>query len=331
MKAAYFVANGGPEVIQYGELPLAELKGNEVRIRVLAASLNPIDTYIRSGMAAMPGPFPFVTGRDFAGVIEEVGPEVSRWKVGDQVWGANQGAGGRPGSIAEQTIAKEEWVYPLPDNVEAKTAAAFALTGITAHLGLFLRAGLKAGETVFVHGGTGGVGSMVIQVAKAHGAKVITTVGSPEKQKIAKSFGADFVINYKSDNLEEVIKEATQGRGVDVWYETQPPTNLDQTIEMTAQRGRIVLMAGRKARPELPNGPLYVKGQSLLGFAMFNYTAAELAECAQDLNRLASAGQLKAMIGREMPFAQASEAHKLQEENTLQKAGSLTGKIVLVP
>lgn len=331
MKAAYFEATGGPEVIRVGDLPMPEPGPGDVRVKVAAATINPIDTYLRSGLAPVSGAFPFITGRDFAGVVDAVGPGVKRFKVGDRVWGANQGAGGRTGSLAEFLKSGEDYVYPLPDGVEPKDAAAAALVGITAHLGLFNRAGLKAGETVFVNGGTGGVGSMVVQMAKAVGAKVVTTAGSDDKVKLAKSLGADMVINYKTEDVAKAVKDATGGKGINVWYETLPPSDLDKTVELMATWGRIVVMAGRMARPAFPNGPFYVKGLSLFGFAMFNMTPDEQRAAADDINKWLAAGKLKPLIGEVMPLSQAEAAHRHQEANTIGKAGTLTGKIVIVP
>lgn len=331
MKAAFFEAPGAPDVIRIDELPTPEPGPGQVRVRVLAASVNPIDTYVRSGLAPMSTPPPFVTGRDFAGTIDAVGTGVTRFKVGDWVWGANQGMPGRSGTCAEFCIAGEEWVYPAPLGVDPKTVAAVALTGITAHLGLFQRANLKAGETVFVNGGTGGVGSLVVQMAKAFGAKAITTAGSVEKVELARDFGADTVINYKTEDVAAAVKAATNGRGVDVWYETLPPTDLDRTIDLVAPSGRVVVMAGRQARPAFPNGPFYVKGLSLFGFAMFNFPAAALQTAATDINRWLKDGKLRAIIGKVFPLAEVAAAHRLQEENTLHKAGTLMGKIVILP
>jgi NADPH2:quinone reductase len=172
---------------------------------------------------------------------------------------------------------------------------------------------------------------MVVQMAKASGAKVICTVGSEEKAKLAREFGADCVINYKTDDLTAKVKEATGGVGIDVWYETLPPSDLDKTVELMAPRGRIVVMAGRQARPPFPNGPFYVKGLSLVGFAMFNMTAGEQVACAENINRWMAEGKLKALIGARFPLAKTAEAHQLQEDNTLKKAGTLTGKIVILP
>lgn len=331
MKAAFFEMTGPPEVIKLGDVPTPEPKAGEVRVKVLAASINPIDTYIRGGMAPMPLPKPAITGTDFAGVVDAVGPDVKWFKPGDRVWGSNQGLLGRQGTCAEFVCVEENWAYPIPSGVSDEQAAACALVGITAHLGLFHCAKLQDGETVFVNGGTGGVGSMVVQMARASGAKVITTVGSDAKVATARDLGADHVVNYKAADFAEQVKAAAGAGGIQVWYETQPPTDLDRTIDLMAKRGRIVVMAGRQARPVFPNGPFYVKGLTLLGFAMFNMTPAEQVFCAEQINQWLAAGQLKALVGARFPLDKTADAHQLQEDNTLRKAGTLTGKILILP
>jgi NADPH2:quinone reductase len=331
MRAAFYETTGAPDVIKVGELPTPEPKANEVRVRVRAAALNPIDTYVRSGAVAMAMPRPTIPGCDLAGEVDAVGPAVVRFKPGQRVWGSNQGLLGRQGTFAEFCCVEEQWLYPTPAGVTDEQAAACALVGITAHLGLFHCAKLQPGETVFVNGGTGGVGCLVVQMAKAVGAKAITTVGSDEKAALARELGADLVVNYKTSDVAVRVKEATGGSGIGVWYETQPPSDLDRTFELMAPRGRVVVMAGRAARPAFPNGLFYVKCLSLHGFAMFNVTADEQRACADDMNRWLAAGKLKALIGKRFPLAESAEAHRLQEDNTLKKVGSLTGKIVVLP
>lgn len=331
MKAAFFETAGGPEVIRVGELPTPAPQAGEVVVKVVAASINPIDTYVRAGLVNMPRPTPCVTGSDLAGVVTAVGAGVKRFKTGDRVWGSNQGLLGRQGTCAEYASVREEWLYLTPQGVLDEQAAALALVGITAHLGLFECARLQAGETVFVNGGTGGVGAAVVQMAKASGARVVATAGSDEKMAQAHELGADAVVNYKGDDLAARLKAAAGPGGINVWYETQPPTDLDRTVDLMAPRGRIIVMAGRQARPAFPNGPFYVKGLSMYGFAMFNAKPEEQQLCADDMNKWMAAGRLRAIIGRRVPLAETAAAHQLQEDNTLRKAGSLTGKIVILP
>jgi NADPH:quinone reductase len=301
-----------------------------VLVRVKAAALNPVDTYIRAGAIAMNIPLPFVVGCDLAGVIEKVGPAAKRFKIGDRVWGSCQGLLGRQGTFAEFAAVDETWLYLIPPGVSDETASACALVSLTAHIGLVRDAKLQSGETLFVNGGTGGVGSMVVQMAKAMGAKVITTAGSNEKTTLCRELGADVAINYKTEDVAARIKEAAPN-GINVWWETLREPNFEQAFPLLAPRGRYILMAGRDAKPVFPVGTFYVKGCQLYGFAMFNATAEELRAAADDINRWLAAGKLKPRIDRVMPLDEAAAAHRLQEESTIGNSGTLAGKIVIKP
>jgi len=330
MKAAFIEQTGGPENIIYGDLPDPSPVAGEVLVRVGAASVNPIDTYVRGGLVAAELPVPFVVGSDFAGTVEAVGEGVTHWQPGDNVWGANQGGHGRQGTAAELTCVGAEWLYATPEGISDEEAAAIALVGITAHIGLVLKAAVQEGETVFVNGGAGGVGSMVVQIAKANGARVIATAGSDARVVKAAELGADEVINYQTEDVATRVK-ALAPQGVNVLWETRRETDLDWAVSLLAQRGRLIVMAGREARPVLPVGPLYVKDCSVHGFAMFNYPAAEQRQCGDDLNRWLAEAKLHANIDRVLPLSETAEAHRLQEANTIGLAGTLAGKIVLKP
>ncbi len=330
MKAAYINQTGPPDVIQYGDVPTPAIGGSQVLVKTAAVAVNPIDTYIRNGANYWELPKPFIIGADMAGTVEQVGPSVKRFKPGDRVWCTNQGFQGRQGTFAEYCAVDEAWLYPTPASVADETVAASALVGITAHLGLFREARLKTGETIFVNGGSGGVGSMVVQMAKAAGAKVIATAGSAEKCAAVKALGADATVNYKSDDIAKAVETFSKG-GVNVYWETTREPDFDKIVSYLAPRGRIILMAGRDARPQFPVGPFYVKECSLHGFVMFKAAADELRACADDINRWLAAGKLKANISHRFKLSQAAEAHRLQEENTLKRAGTLAGKIVLTP
>ena len=331
MQAAYINKPGLCNEIIVGEMPTPQPMQDEYLIRIKAISLNPIDMYIRAGTINMALPKQFISGCDFAGVVEKVGENCSRFKEGDRVWGSNQGLLGRQGTSAEFAAIKEDWLYPSPEGVDDQQLAATSLVGITAHLGLFRNVNLKAGETIFVNGGTGGVGSMVVQMAKAIGAKVITTVGSSAKEDLCRSWGADKVINYKTDDIPKEVKDYTNNQGVHVWFETQREPDFFKIVDLMAPRGRIIIMAGRTAQPLFPVGPFYVKGLTLTGFAMFNATPDEQRRCANDINAWLASGKLKSHIGAAFPLSKAAEAHKLLEENTLKGAGTLSGKIILLP
>ncbi len=201
MKAAFFTKTGSPDVIQIGDLPVPEPGPTEVLVRVKAVAVNPIDTYIRGGAIKAELPNPYIIGCDLAGVVEKCGAETSALSIGDRVWCSNQGLFGRQGTFAEYAAVDEKWLYPIPAGQDDKEAVAGALVGITAHLGLFLHAGLKGGEVVFVNGGTGGVGSSVVQLAKSVGAHVVATVGSDQKKELCQKLGAELVLNYHSESL----------------------------------------------------------------------------------------------------------------------------------
>ena len=332
MKAALIRRTGPPEVIEYAEIPQPEPAPNEVLVQIGAVAVNPIDTYIRSGAVALPIEFPYVIGCDLAGTVTACGSNADRFQPGDRVWGSNQSLFGRSGTFAEFAAVGEEWLYPTPADESDAEAAAGALVGITAHLGLFLHAQLQAGEVVFVNGGTGGVGSTVVQLAKAAGATVIATVGSAEKKSHCEQIGADLVIDYHDADLDDQIRAFLESSGgINVWFETLREPTFDRTVPMMAKRGRIVLMAGREARPEFPVGPFYVNDLRAIGFAMFNADPDEQRTCAEALNRLYEAGHWRPSVGRTFPLSAAAEAHQLQEDNTLNKQGTLSGKIVLTP
>ena len=297
MKAAYFEETGSADQIQYGEFPRPNAEPHQVLVRVGAVAVNPIDTYIRGGANYFPLPMPYIVGCDLAGTIEATGADVKQFLVGDRVWGSNQGIFGRQGSFAEYAAVDECWLYPTPATVSDEDAAAGALVGITAHLGLFLRGQLKENEILMVNGGSGGVGSMVIQMAKATGARIIATAGSAEKLTACRKLGAD----------------------------------LDRGIGLLAKWGRMILMAGREARPSFPVGPFYSKCCTLLGLVMFAASAEEQRLCADEINRLLAAKTLTPRIDRVLPLAETAQAHRLQEEATIHQHGNLFGKIVLKP
>ena len=328
MKAAYIDQTGPPEAIQVGELPTPKPGPDQVLVRVRATSLNPIDLYLRSGLVAMPMGFPYIIGADLSGTVEALGPGAGRFQVGDRVWGSNQGMLGRQGATAEYASVDEDLLYPTAKDQPDAEAAGQALVGITAHLGLFQRGQLKAGETVYIPGGSGGVGLMVIQMAKAVGARVATSAGSPEKMELCRSLGADLALNYKTDDLPARLREFAP-EGIDVWYETRRDPDLEVSIPLLRRRGRMIVIAGRAAKPPLPFGSFYPRDCSILGFAMFNASADEQRRSAEDIVKWAEAGKLRTLVGRTFPIAEAAEAHRFLEANAIHGAGTLTGKVVI--
>jgi NADPH2:quinone reductase len=329
MRAAFINEPGPPENIVVGDLAEPRPSGAQVLVQVSAASVNPIDTYIRSGVAAPPNlPRPYIVGSDLAGVVKAAGPDATRYHVGDRVWGANQGVLGRQGTFAELAAVDERWLYPIPDRVSDEQAAAMALVGITAHLGLVDEAKLDAGETILVNGGSGAVGSTVIQMAKALGARVIATTSGAEKVAYCKSLGADEVFDHERDNIPERVA-AIAPEGVHIWWETSRKPNFDTAVACMTRRGRILLMAGRQARAELPVGPFYSKCCRMLGFVMFNAAPESQRRAAERINRWLSSGALKAKIDRVAKLEETAELHRLQEQNTLEAANVVRGKLVV--
>ena len=222
MKAAYIDQLGPPENIRYGELPPPVVGERDVLVKVAAVTVNPIDTYIRSGAYKTLLPLPFIVGRDLTGVVAEIGPEVTRFKPGDRVWANNQGYDGRQGTFAEYVSVDERLLYPLPPGVDLHEAVAVLHSALTAVIGLFAKARVQEGETIFVNGGSGNVGTAVLQLAKASGARVIVTAGNEEKICWCQELGADLVINYKTQDIEQAIR-GFASNGVDIYWDASAP------------------------------------------------------------------------------------------------------------
>ncbi len=330
MRAAFITRTGGADVIEVGQFPDPLPGPRQVLVRVRACAVNPIDTFVRSGAVAFPLPLPFIVGCDLAGEVVEVGAAVVGLRPGMRVWGSNQGLLGRQGTFAELAAVDERWLYPTPDSVSDRDAAAAALVSITAHLGLVTHAALQSGETVFVNGASGGVGTAVVQVARALEARVIGTAGTEEKRQRVRDLGAEMVFDYSREDLVAVARAAAPG-GIDVYWETQREPAFDRAIDLLAEEGRIVLMAGRDSRPQFPVGPFYVKGCRMVGFAMFKADWRRQAAAAIDINRWMAQGRLRVPIDRVLPLEETASAHALQEAGTLGRTGALAGKIVIEP
>lgn len=330
MKAAFITQTGPPEVITYGDLPQPKTGRRQCLIKVAAVDVNPIDVYVRSGVIPMKLSFPFILGRDLAGTVVEAGAGVRGYKPGDRVWASNQGAEGRPGTFAEYAAVDYRWLNLIPEGVSDEDIVSLSLTGITAQLGLVRNAALRPREILFVNGGTGGVGACVVQMAKILGARVIATAGTDEKVAACRDLGADLAINYRTQDVVAAVRDFAP-EGVNVWWETLREPDFDRAIPLLALRGRMVIMAGREARPPFPVGPFYVKDCSLHGLAVFNSSAREQRAAANAINRWVAEGKLRARIDRVLPLEQAAAAHRLQEESTVQKTGALAGKLVLRP
>ncbi len=324
MKAAYIEQPGPPQHIRYGDLPMPEMGKRDVQVKVTAVEVNSVDTYIRSGAYKTRLPQPFIIGRDMTGVVSEVGAKVTQFRPGERVWTNNQGYDGRQGTFAEYCSIDEARLYHLPGNVDPYEAVSVLHSALTAVLGLFFRAKMQAGETIFINGGDGNVGIAVLQLAKAIGGRVIVTSGNEQKASWCREQGADLVINYKTQDVQQAIKDFAP-QGVNVYWDATRKPDAAKAMEVVAHRGRIVFMAGLSHQTTLPVGPFYTHNCSLYGFTVTDATTEELAEYAERINHWLAQGVLKGNIAKRLPLSQAARAHQMYESE------SLFGKLVLAP
>ncbi len=321
MRAAYIEQLGSPDVIRYGDLPTPEPGPTDVLVDVTAVSVNHVDTFVRSGAWRTPLTFPFVIGRDLTGTVAAVGAGVHRFRPGDRVWCNSLGHDGRQGAAAERVVVPVDRLYPLPEGADPCETVALAHPAATAHLGLFTHGRLRPGETVVVAGAAGNVGSALVVMAAAAGARVVATA-SARDAGYCREIGADHVIDYRDPDVPARIREAAPA-GVDLYFDTSGANDLETAVGLLAGRGRIVLLAGLRSRPVLPVGPLYLRDRSVLGFAISHATAGELAEAAGAINRLVADGSLRPRAVERLHLSDAAEAHRRLEE------GKVSGKIVL--
>ena len=243
MKAILMTETGSADVLQYTDIAEVEISvATQVKIKIKAAGINPIDTKVRRNGTFYQLPLPVVLGCDGAGIIVETGDQVSEFNIGDEVWFCHGGLGKEQGSYAEYTVIDSRWVTLKPKNSSFVEAAALPLVLITAWGALFDKGQLLQGETVLIHAGAGGVGHMAIQLAKIKGARVITTVSSAEKAELVKSFGADEVIIYSETNFVDQVNRLTGGQGVDLVIDTVGPKVLEASFAATAYFGRIITL-----------------------------------------------------------------------------------------
>jgi NADPH2:quinone reductase len=268
--------------------------------------------------------FPYIVGRDMVGVVEAVGPDVTRFAPGDGVWCNNQGYRGRQGTFAEYIAIRQDLLYPLPDGVDQKEFVGFVQSGLTAFIGLE-RIGLVDGESIFVNGGAGSVGSAVVQLARARGARVIATAGRAEGLKWCQVLGAERTVNYKTDYVDGAVAEFAPA-GVDVYWDTSGRPDFDQAVARVARGGRIVVMAGIGTRPPFPVGAFHLKDCSMHGVAITYVGDTKLEKVADEINRWAAEGRMRVRIDRVLRLSETATAHKLVEERV-----PLNGKIVLTP
>jgi NADPH2:quinone reductase len=322
MKAIQVNQPGGPEALELVELPVPQPKVNGAVVKIAASGVNYIDVTLRSG--AYKAPLPFIAGQEGSGVITAVGDEVKSLKIGDRVaWS------GILGSYAEYVAAPAEALVPVPADVSERDAAAAMLQAMTAHYLCNDAYPLKAGETALVHAAAGGVGLLLVQMAHHRGARVLGTVSSEQKAKLAREAGADEVILYTQTDFEATTKQLTGGTGVDVVYDSVGKATFDKSMNVLRPRGMLVLF-GASSGPVPPVDPqmLAQKGSIYMArttLAHFTATRAELLARSGAVFAMIAGGKLKLRIAHIYPLGQAQQAHRdLEERKT-------TGKLLLIP
>lgn len=336
MKAVCYHQTGPVDVLRYEDVPDPVPGGGEAVVRVKAAALNRLDVFLRSGAASMPGfKLPHIGGFDIAGEVVSVGSGVDPALIGQAVVVHARVTGpqargkldligtARPGGFAEYVLAPADRLAPKPPHYSFEETAAFGCVYITAYYGLILRAAVKPGEFVLVHAGGSGAGTAAVQVAKAAGATVITTVGSDEKcAKAVELLGADHAVNYRTQDVVAVVKKITQCRGVDVVFDPVWGPTAEQTQKCLALRGRWILLGmvgGQKAN--LDAAALMFQEITLSGIVEFYSDDAQL----EGAWTLARRGLVRPVIDRVWPLAQLAEAQRQME------SGAFFGKIVVTP
>lgn len=314
MHAAFVRSFGPPEVIEYGELPVPTPGPTDALVRMEASEVNYVDLYMRAGRVSPGVPLPFIIGRDLVGTVVD---------TGERVWTNSLGHRGRQGAFAEYAVVPRDRLYPLPPGVDVRETAAVLHGAGTAHLGLFREAGLRPGETVFIGGGAGSVGAAAVAMAHWAGARVVASASADDLDTV-RAAGADVALDRRSERLGYEIAAAAPD-GVDVWWDTSGHHDPEATLRHLRHGGRIVISAALHATPAVPLGPLYTRDARIVGFAISNASAADLARAAADINLLLARGLLPARIATTLPLARAREAHELVE------AGGVRGRVVIEP
>jgi len=320
MKAVRVSEFGGPEVLKVEEVPDPKPDSGQVLVRVKAAGINPVDAYIRAGTYARKPNLPYTPGADAAGVVEAVGPQVKGFKAGDRVY-TNSSI---TGVCAELALCEERRVHHLPSKTSFAQGASLGVPYGTAYRALFQRGRGKAGETVLVHGATGGVGTACVQFARAAGLTVIGTGGSDRGRKLVSEQGAHHVLDHRAADYEKQVMAITEGRGVDLITEMLANVNLAKDLTMLAASGRVVVI-GNRGTIEIDPRNAMAREASILGFTMFAATESDLVEIHAAAIAGLENGSLRPIVGQELPLADAARAHKLVMEP------GAYGKIVIVP
>jgi NADPH2:quinone reductase len=311
---------GGPEVMKLEETPDPHPGPGQVLVRVKAAGVNPVDAYIRTGSYALKPSLPYTPGMDAAGVVEALGPGVSNRNVGERVY-----VGGTlSGAYAALALCEAWQVHSLPERLSFAQGAAVNVPYATAYRALFRRAQAQPGETVLVHGGSGGVGIASVQMARAVGMVVIGTAGTEEGRRLVREQGAHHVLDHRAPGYLEELMKITNRRGVDIVLEMLANMNLGKDLTILAPRGRVAVI-GSRGTVEINPRDTMSRDASILGLTLLNASREELATIHAALVAGLESGTLRPVVGREMPLAEAPRAHQ-----AVMEPGAY-GKIVLIP
>ncbi|MGI9034742.1 MAG: NADPH:quinone reductase [Pyrinomonadaceae bacterium] len=318
MKAIIVGKFGAPEVLKLEETADMEPHENQILVRVKAAGVNPVDTYIRAGQYANKPNLPYTPGKDAAGIVERTGANITKFKTGDRVLTA----GSVSGTYAEFCLCAENQLIRLPENVSFEQGAGVFVPYATAYRALFQKARGKFGETVLVHGASGGVGIAAVQWAKNAGLKIIGTASSDEGKNLVAEQGADYVFDHSNENYLEEIKDATVGKGVNIILEMLANVNLVKDFDVLAMFGRISIIGNRGS---LDFNPRLVMGKdaSVFGMSLFNAPADEMNEIYAAIFDGLSKGFLNPIVGKTFELTDAAQAHRAVIE------AKAFGKIVL--
>ena len=325
MRAVVITEPGGPEVLQWLDVPDPVAGPGEVVIEVAAGGVNRADLMQRQGFYPPPPGAPPYPGLECSGRVRSVGEGVTGWQPGDEVCALLSGGG-----YAEQVAVPQGQLMPVPGSVGVITAAAFPETACTVYANVFSLARLAEGEMLLVHGGSGGIGTMAIQLAKAFGARVACTAGSPRKLARCRELGADVAIDYRTEDFVAAVRDATGGAGADVILDIMGASYLARNLAALATGGRLVVI-GRQggSRAEIDLGVLQAKRASLHATTLrarpAHEKASAVAAVRDNVWPLISAGKVTAVIDRQLPMSQAAVAHQVMA------AGEHIGKILLVP
>ncbi len=320
MKAIRVHEFGDPKVMKLEDVPDPKAGPGQVVVRVRAIGVNPVEAYMRSGNYPRQPALPFTPGMDAAGVVEGVGEGVKNVKPGQRVYTV----GTLSGAYAELALCDAKRVVPLPDNASFAQGAALTIPYGTAYRALFHRANAQPGETVLIHGASGGVGVAAVQLARACGIAVIGTAGTARGLQLVREQGADHAVDHKSPKYLEEIMTFTEGRGVNVILEMLANVNLGKDLPLLAKKGRVVVI-GSRGTVEINPRDAMTRDADIRGVSLWNATEDELASIHAALVAGLAAGTLRPVIGKELPLKDAPAAHEAV------MAPGAHGKIVLVP